>query len=428
MNSNGRATGWHFCQHFGEKIPIDDVSNVDILSSLVFNEDGRFLAAGDNGGRVVIFQQEGIPDSREDEMVVVSGSKEKSEEYRFFSEFQSHEPEFDYLSSTEIQERINVIRWIPSNSNSLSLLSTNDKTIKLWRLSEKHIGRIPCPLLDGASHSQGKEQHPSTDIVAQNKRVFGHAHSYNIHSLSCFNDGETFISADDLRINLWNLNVSNQSFNILDIKPSNMSNLTEVISSACCHPNHCSLFAYSTSRGVTTFSDLRVASRSTPVRVFQDESKTDPEIADLVSTISSVHFTPGGRYFLTRDFLTVKVWDSFMEREPVQVFSVHESLRQQCVRMSDSDMFFDRFEIGISGDGRSFITGSYQNTFHIMDRVTKSNITIEASRKSQLQLQGRTRRSMEVNVDNPEFGRSITQVAWHPLQDLVALSSLNNLY
>lgn len=91
------------------------------------------------------------------------------------------------------------------------------------------------------------------------------------------------------------------SLDILDIKPSNMSNLTEVISSACCHPNQCSLFAYSTSRGVTTFSDLRVASRSTPVRgcdavaascvVFQDESKVDPEIADLVSTISSVHFT-----------------------------------------------------------------------------------------------------------------------------------------
>ena len=57
-----------------------------------------------------------------------------------------------------------------------------------------------------------------------------------------------------------------------------------------------------------------------------------------------------------------------MEREPVQVFSVHESLRQQCVRMSDSDMFFDRFEIGISGDGRSFITGSYQNTFHVKTR------------------------------------------------------------
>lgn len=39
-------------------------------------------------------------------------------------------------------------------------------------------------------------------------------------------DGETFISADDLRINLWNLEISNQSFNIVDVKPANMEDLT----------------------------------------------------------------------------------------------------------------------------------------------------------------------------------------------------------
>lgn len=39
-------------------------------------------------------------------------------------------------------------------------------------------------------------------------------------------DCETFISADDLRINLWNLEVSDQSFNIVDIKPVNMEDLT----------------------------------------------------------------------------------------------------------------------------------------------------------------------------------------------------------
>ena len=32
-------------------------------------------------------------------------------EYRFYCEFQSHEPEFDYLKSLEIEERINKIRW-----------------------------------------------------------------------------------------------------------------------------------------------------------------------------------------------------------------------------------------------------------------------------------------------------------------------------
>lgn len=41
-----------------------------------------------------------------------------------------------------------------------------------------------------------------------------------------FSDGETFISADDLRINLWNLEISNQSFNIVDVKPANMEDLT----------------------------------------------------------------------------------------------------------------------------------------------------------------------------------------------------------
>lgn len=43
-------------------------------------------------------------------------------------------------------------------------------------------------------------------------------------------DGETFISADDLRINLWNLEISNQSFNIIDVKPTNMEDLTGITS------------------------------------------------------------------------------------------------------------------------------------------------------------------------------------------------------
>jgi hypothetical protein len=61
--------------------------------------------------------------------------------------------------------------------------------------------------------------------------LFNH-HSHNIlHNwlFLCFlfcSDGETFISADDLRINLWNLEISNQSFNIVDVKPANMEDLT----------------------------------------------------------------------------------------------------------------------------------------------------------------------------------------------------------
>ena len=45
---------------------------------------------------------------------------------------------------------------------------------------------------------------------------------------SLCSDGETFISVDDLRINLWNLEVNDQCFNIIDMKPPNMDDLTGI--------------------------------------------------------------------------------------------------------------------------------------------------------------------------------------------------------
>lgn len=46
-------------------------------------------------------------------------------EYKFYTEFQSHESEFDFLKSLEIEEKINKICWcLPSNGANF-LLSTN---------------------------------------------------------------------------------------------------------------------------------------------------------------------------------------------------------------------------------------------------------------------------------------------------------------
>jgi len=91
-------------------------------------------------------------------------------EFNVYSTFQSHEPEFDYLKSLEIEEKINKIRWLRRKNPAHFLLSTNgernsfffyyckshceaqcegadsvpnyfccqlDKTIKLWKVSEK---------------------------------------------------------------------------------------------------------------------------------------------------------------------------------------------------------------------------------------------------------------------------------------------------
>ena len=63
-------------------------------------------------------------------------------EYRYLTEFQSHEPEFDYLKSLEIEEKINKVRWCNPSGGSRMLLSTNDKTIKLWKASQSSIAEV----------------------------------------------------------------------------------------------------------------------------------------------------------------------------------------------------------------------------------------------------------------------------------------------
>ena len=66
-------------------------------------------------------------------------------------------------------------------------------------------------------------------FTARCSRTYANAHTYHINSISMSSDRETFLSADDLRINLWHLDISSCSFNILDIKPAKMEDLTEVL-------------------------------------------------------------------------------------------------------------------------------------------------------------------------------------------------------
>ena len=52
-------------------------------------------------------------------------------------------------------------------------------------------------------------------VEASPRRVFSNAHTYHINSISVNSDHETYLSADDLRVNLWNLEINDRSFSIL---------------------------------------------------------------------------------------------------------------------------------------------------------------------------------------------------------------------
>ncbi|TSV81481.1 Serine/threonine-protein phosphatase 2A 55 kDa regulatory subunit B gamma isoform [Bagarius yarrelli] len=305
-----------------EEQRFNDVTEADVISTVEFSQSGEFLATGDKGGRVVIFQREP----------------------------QSHEPEFDCLKSLEIEEKINKIRWLPQINSTHFLLTTNDKTIKLWKVSERDKRPEGYNLKDEEGRMKDISRITSLQVPvlrpmdllveASPRRVFANAHAYHINSISINSDCETYLSADDLRINLWNLNITDRSFSIpsclsvfpetkfsdiVDLKPENMEDLSEVITVAEFHPHHCHLLAFSSSAGATRLCDMRSrALCDRPAKLF--EESVDPAhrsfFSEITSSVSDIKFSHSGRYLLTRDYLTAKVWDLNMENKPVEIYQV----------------------------------------------------------------------------------------------------------
>ncbi|KAK6773406.1 hypothetical protein RDI58_028644 [Solanum bulbocastanum] len=490
---------WKFSQVFGERTAGEEVQEVDIISAIEFDKSGDHLATGDRGGRVVLFERTDTKEvgSRR-ELERVDYPVNRHPEFRYKTEFQSHEPEFDYLKSLEIEEKINKIRWCQTANGALFLLSTNDKTIKYWKVQEKKVKKISEMNIDPskaagngsvassslcsspkqclANGGCGDKAYSSlsndlsfppegipslrlpmvtsneTSLLARCRRVYAHAHDYHINSISNNSDGETFISADDLRINLWNLEISNQSFNIVDVKPANMEDLTEVITSAEFHPTHCNTLAYSSSKGSVRLIDLRQSALcDSHSKLFEEQEAPGSRsfFTEIIASISDIKFAKDGRYILSRDYMTLKLWDINMDSGPVSTFQVHEYLRPKLCDLYENDSIFDKFECCLSGDGSRVATGSYSNLFRVFGCAVGSTeaTTLEASKnpmRRQVQTPSRPSRSLsssltrvvrrgadnagvDANGSSFDFTTKLLHLAWHPTENSIACAAANSL-
>ncbi|XP_071703640.1 serine/threonine protein phosphatase 2A 55 kDa regulatory subunit B beta isoform-like [Rutidosis leptorrhynchoides] len=490
---------WKFSQVFGERSPGEEVENIDVISGIEFDKSGDYIAVGDRGGRVVIFEniKHGTKKQHSrNELVHMDDYVKEHPEYRYKTEFQSHEPEFDYLKSVEIEEKINKMRWCMTLNESHFLLSTNDKTIKLWKVKERKVKKVKemdltpyvytensllseSSFVSMASKSSVAHGHrlewtenTGTSIpphnsgyvngqtvgdaaIARCRKMYAHAHDYNINSISNNSDGETFISADDLRINLWNLEVSDQCFNIINMKPSNMDDLTEVITAAEFHPMYCNLLAYSSSRGFIRLVDMRQSALCEhSATLLQDvESRGQKTFfTEIVASVSSIKFATNERQILSRDYMNLKLWDMRMSTAPVVTYKIHEHLRPKLCDLYNNDAIFDKFDCCISGDGTHFATGSYSNHMRIFCNGvgTEEGTTVEASRNSYRkrtqQEASRARRSSlssltrgfyrqgnevsdtGINEFSCDLNSKLLHLAWHPQANLIACSSGNSLF
>ncbi|KAH0508195.1 Serine/threonine-protein phosphatase 2A 55 kDa regulatory subunit B delta isoform [Microtus ochrogaster] len=229
-------------------------------------------------------------------------------------------------------------------------------------------------------------------------------------------------------------------FDIVDIKPANMEELTEVITAAEFHPHQCNVFVYSSSKGTIRLCDMRSSALCDRHAKFFEEPE-DPSsrsfFSEIISSISDVKFSHSGRYMMTRDYLSVKVWDLNMEGRPVETHQVHEYLRSKLCSLYENDCIFDKFECCWNGSDSAIMTGSYNNFFRMFDRNTRRDVTLEASRenskpraslKPRKVCTGGKRKKDEISVDSLDFNKKILHTAWHPMESIIAVAATNNLY
>jgi len=394
---------WKLNQVFGEDP--SSVNEENVITSVEFDPSGEFLSIGYQCGQIVIFRNAQASG-------VATGNGINASTYKFYTQFESHHPEFDFLTSLEIEEKINKIRWVRTKfpNNTRFLLSTNDKTIKLWKLREKSSKLRPS----------------TTPVQTQQRKVYANAHAYNINSISLCSDAQLFISADDLRINLWNIDNSSEAFTIVDMKPGNMNELNEVITCAEFHPILSHQFVFSSSKGCMYMADMRQkALCDKSLMSFAEKDRSKSFFSEVTSSISDVKFTRDGRYILARDYMHLKIWDTHLNAAPVVTYDVHEHLQPKLYELYENDNIFDKFECAFSGNDMHMLTGSYSNNFMIYDISTSQTKHFQAINPRDRR---KKRSSTLPTTQDINFTEKVTHVAWHPTNSLVAIAAGNYIY
>ena len=196
----------------------------------------------------------------------------------------------------------------------------------------------------------------------------------------------------------------------------------------------------------------------------EEDPATRSFFSEIISSISDVRFSHDGRYILSRDYLTVKIWDVNMERTPLKTIPIHEHLRPRLCDTYENDSIFDKFEVVFSGDAKNVMTGSYNNNFMIYpsDPEKEMEVVLQAD-KSAFKAKkvgvptpinsstsptngpggrkggsranspaagaggqgGRMRK--ETDADQIDFNKKILHMSWHPFEDSIAIAATNNV-
>lgn len=212
------------------------------------------------------------------------------------------------------------------------------------------------------------------------------------------------------------------------LKDEKLEDIKETITFSKMHPCSDSLFAYGTNKGGLKLCDMRISANTDSTALnFKNELPGQKNfLTEMISCYSSGDFTRNAKYLITRDFLTVKVWDLTNTRKPISSILLQDALKNKLCEMFENDCIFDKFSVSASADGNTFFTGNYNNAFHLLD-VDGTNTQYELNFKKNTiarpMLPGKG-----TPINKMDYVRKVLAGDFSPKRNMVAVAALNCFY
>jgi serine/threonine-protein phosphatase 2A regulatory subunit B len=255
------------------------------------------------------------------------------------------------------------------------------------------------------------------------QKSFPDLHLNPIRQISPSFNEQYLLSADESQMFLWDMERPEKPYNVCDhacLKEDEGEEIT------CCemHPKHDSIFLYGMSKGSLKVGDLRLSANveNSAVTFKAGVGKQRNILFDLISSVSSATFSGNSKYIVSRDYLTVKVWDICNSKKPLSTIILQEGLKSKLSEMLESESIYDQFQVSLSSDSSSILTGSYNNCFHLLD-LEGNNCQYELTYKKSTLC-----RSIDKNsppVTKMDLSKKVLASDFHPAKNMVAVAAQN---
>jgi len=79
---------------------------------------------------------------------------------------------------------------------------------------------------------------------------------------------------------------------------------------------------------------------------------------------------------VSRDYLSVKLWDVRFGRQPIATIAVCDYLEKNLLSLYEEDFIYDKFFLDVSPCSGYIVTGAYNRSAHVLDLAASHNLAL----------------------------------------------------